>query len=887
MAIRRLRSGRKAALRHPLPLQRTSTRLNPASRPLALLKQEVQIVQKTPQEQSSKGSQLTKLEVDGRAPAPKPCAESGSVETCCLVHGNGTVDSDTKNQAKKGRKEHDRVGRPRLYSVRTVKHSATAFIVAIKYNVRNRLAKRLKRDPDAPPKPVVQENVIILDARDARLSRPARTTSRGLVDHADSSGLLDINSARGEAIFRKMSETTGRERKKVDRSGPAQTRRVVTQPPSAQIGPMPKSPHKYNFKAPAAEQHPAEPSLPYLGVLPYPDCIINDTEPTALDRHMFNKFRAVGARRQQEVQTKVQAEMAESQAELSPRSGSSTPVPQNASLYFLRSRIEHVCILNSLLRTWYSSPFPEEFSRNKVLYMCEFCLKYMSSPKSFERHQIKACGDGRNHPPGREIYRDARSRIAFWEVDGRKNIDYCQSLCLLAKLFLNSKTLYYDVEPFLFYVLTEIDERDPSTYHFVGYFSKEKLNNSDYNVSCILTLPLYQRKGYGHLMIDLSYLLTRKEFKHGTPEKPLSDLGLVSYRNYWKIAVAHTLQRMHREVMVRADTQYLVSLEILSKITGIKPSDVVVGLEQLEALIRNKDANTYAIVVNVAKVDEVVRRWAARNYVRLRPELCVWKPLLYGPSGGINSAPNVVPPQNSAAQPVTNSIAMLSGFLKDDVINPLSLEEEAVRDIEQCAKPVKPALADGSVPQVTFDPKQYVVCHPDFAEGIPMKAVQPEHTEIRIAELELSEAAEFGYDTDADDESDVVLDDEYGENYDNDHEDEVEDEGEEEVEDDEGEEEDEEGEDEEEDEEGEDEEVDAEMPRNRSAPRRSLRSEKLYVSVVESDSPESGAEESAGAKRRVPSIVRQLQTDLLSPKATRVSPGTRQAKLLRRNTRKR
>ena len=37
---------------------------------------------------------------------------------------------------------------------------------------------------------------------------------------------------------------------------------------------------------------------------------------------------------------------------------------------------------------------------------------------------------------------------------------YCQNLCLLAKLFLDHKTLYFDVEPFLFYVLTE---RDPET----------------------------------------------------------------------------------------------------------------------------------------------------------------------------------------------------------------------------------------------------------------------------------------------------------------------------------------------------------------------------------------------------------------------------------------
>lgn len=71
------------------------------------------------------------------------------------------------------------------------------------------------------------------------------------------------------------------------------------------------------------------------------------------------------------------------------------------------------------------------------------------------------------HPPGDEIYRDGS--ISVFEVDGRKNSIYCQNLCLLAKLFLGSKMLYYDVEPFLFYVMTEYDEFG---CHFVGYFSK-------------------------------------------------------------------------------------------------------------------------------------------------------------------------------------------------------------------------------------------------------------------------------------------------------------------------------------------------------------------------------------------------------------------------------
>lgn len=73
------------------------------------------------------------------------------------------------------------------------------------------------------------------------------------------------------------------------------------------------------------------------------------------------------------------------------------------------------------------------------------------------------------HPPGDEIYRDGT--LSVFEVDGRKNKIYCQNLCLLAKMFLDHKTLYYDVEPFLFYVMTESDK---DGCHFVGYFSKVK-----------------------------------------------------------------------------------------------------------------------------------------------------------------------------------------------------------------------------------------------------------------------------------------------------------------------------------------------------------------------------------------------------------------------------
>jgi histone acetyltransferase MYST1 len=105
----------------------------------------------------------------------------------------------------------------------------------------------------------------------------------------------------------------------------------------------------------------------------------------------------------------------------------------------------------------------------------------------------------------------------MFEIDGFEERIYCQNLCYIAKLFLDHKTLYFDVDPFLFYVLNEVDERG---FHPVGYYSKEKYSDVGFNLACILTFPCHQRKGYGRFLIDFSYELSKKEEKVGSPEKP-------------------------------------------------------------------------------------------------------------------------------------------------------------------------------------------------------------------------------------------------------------------------------------------------------------------------------------------------------------------------------
>lgn len=150
---------------------------------------------------------------------------------------------------------------------------------------------------------------------------------------------------------------------------------------------------------------------------------------------------------------------------------------------------------------------------------------------------------------------------------------YCQNLCLLAKLFLDHKTLYYDVEPFKFFVITRVSDKGS---HIVGYFSKEKESAEAYNLACILTFPQYQQSGYGKFIISLSYELSKREEKEGSPEKPLSDLGKVSYRSYWKHVLLHLL--------AAHDTSKDISLKDISMNTGIKTEDVISTLQFLDMI---------------------------------------------------------------------------------------------------------------------------------------------------------------------------------------------------------------------------------------------------------------------------------------------------------------
>lgn len=266
---------------------------------------------------------------------------------------------------------------------------------------------------------------------------------------------------------------------------------------------------------------------------------------------------------------------------------------------------------DSEIEPWYFSPYPQEFTDSDLVYICEFCLEYFPELKPFSRHRQKCT---LFHPPGNEIYRD--EHISFFEIDGRRQRTWCRNLCLLSKLFLDHKTLYYDVDPFLFYCMCT---RSAHGCHLVGYFSKEKESADAYNVACILTLPQYQRKGFGKLLIAFSYELSKREGKLGSPEKPLSDLGLLGYRAYWAEVVLDLLMEPGRGE---------ANIEELGTLTAMTTNDVLHTLQNLNLLRFMR--NAHVIVLTEAVVQQRMKqREKAKGKWFIDAEKLVWKPPVF------------------------------------------------------------------------------------------------------------------------------------------------------------------------------------------------------------------------------------------------------------------
>lgn len=116
-------------------------------------------------------------------------------------------------------------------------------------------------------------------------------------------------------------------------------------------------------------------SKPYGGILSEADADTSKTLPQAADRERFNE-------------AKRKAEEAWNKRATDPNATGSSGGALSQKVAGPASKIQCINFGGFEIDTWYAAPYPEEYSRNRVLYICEFCLKYMNSEYVAWRHKV-------------------------------------------------------------------------------------------------------------------------------------------------------------------------------------------------------------------------------------------------------------------------------------------------------------------------------------------------------------------------------------------------------------------------------------------------------------------------------------------------------------------
>ncbi|KAH9306919.1 hypothetical protein KI387_011323, partial [Taxus chinensis] len=88
------------------------------------------------------------------------------------------------------------------------------------------------------------------------------------------------------------------------------------------------------------------------------------------------------------------------------------------------------------------------------------------------------------------------------------------------------------------------------------------------------------------------YELSKKEGRVGTPERPLSDLGQVSFRSYWTQVLLEVLR----------DHGGNLSIKDLSSMTAIRGDDIIDTLQSLNLIRYYKGQHIISISAKV--IDE-------------------------------------------------------------------------------------------------------------------------------------------------------------------------------------------------------------------------------------------------------------------------------------------
>ncbi|GAB7348359.1 hypothetical protein MBLNU459_g6800t2 [Dothideomycetes sp. NU459] len=245
------------------------------------------------------------------------------------------------------------------------------------------------------------------------------------------------------------------------------------------------------------------------------------------------------------------------------------PHEQSLKKPSMEPNVLNVVLGNLLVKPWYPSFYPEDLVGRKVdrLYVCQWCFRYSKELMPYLAHML-----------------------------------FSQNLSLFAKLFLDTKSVFYDVATFRYYLLAL---RNPVTLQeqVVGFFSKEKMSWDNNNVACILVFPPWQKSGLGQILMGVSYELSRKEGRIGGPEKRETILRKPNARAPRLLTSAS---------FIRTGEKGLSGILIVQD-TWVAPEDVVVALKET-ALVEPDKRSTGEVVIVRGKV----KAWAELHKISMK-----------------------------------------------------------------------------------------------------------------------------------------------------------------------------------------------------------------------------------------------------------------------------
>jgi MOZ/SAS family len=118
--------------------------------------------------------------------------------------------------------------------------------------------------------------------------------------------------------------------------------------------------------------------------------------------------------------------------------------------------------------------------------------------------------------------------------------------------------------------------------------------------------------------LTVGYLLSKMEDKLGSPEKPLSDLGLLSYRQFWRTKVVQAILSLDSAI---------TSIQDISEITRMTHDDTIQTL-QLMDMLHKTDVNEYMLCLNMPELEKYDARIKAKGYLQVKEENLKWDPIL-------------------------------------------------------------------------------------------------------------------------------------------------------------------------------------------------------------------------------------------------------------------